>query len=199
MPVLDLLDYRRRVAAIYEDVRTGSDAAQAWQSWTLARQELFASHPESAWAGMKRTSRRLAYFPHNPDWRFEAEVEPIRQGTAVDIGHSGTGSTAFTPLGIVRLAGTAGATLTLFWLTGYGGGLFLPFRDGTSGNESYGGGRYLLDTVKGADLGSRADRLIIDFNYAYHPSCVHSPRWSCPLAPVENHLSVRVEAGERLP
>jgi uncharacterized protein (DUF1684 family) len=74
----------------------------------------------------------------------------------------------------------------------------LPFRDATSGRDTYGGGRYLLDTVKGADLGHEVDEIILDFNYAYHPSCVHDSRWSCPLAPHENWMEVEVRAGERL-
>jgi hypothetical protein len=61
-----------------------------------------------------------------------------------------------------------------------------------------GGGRYLLDTAKGADLGHEGIRVVIDFNYAYHPSCVHDRRWSCPLAPPENTLPVAITAGERL-
>jgi uncharacterized protein (DUF1684 family) len=75
--------------------------------------------------------------------------------------------------------------------------LFLPFRDATNGTSTYGGGRYLLDTAKGADLGSVGDALVVDFNYAYHPSCFHSARWTCPLAPPRNTLAVAVEAGER--
>jgi uncharacterized protein (DUF1684 family) len=76
--------------------------------------------------------------------------------------------------------------------------VFLPFRDATSGTTSYGGGRYLWDSVKGADLGSADEELVLDFNYAYHPSCVYDPRWSCPLAPRDNWLGIPVEAGERL-
>lgn len=76
--------------------------------------------------------------------------------------------------------------------------MFLPFRDETNGSETYGGGRYLLDTVKGADLGHRADKVVLDFNFSYHPSCVHDHRWSCPLAPPDNHLAIGIEAGERL-
>ncbi len=92
-----------------------------------------------------------------------------------------------------------GSELTLFWIDGYGGGLFLPFRDATCGGETYGGGRYLLDTIKGADLGRGEDgRLILDFNFAYHPSCAHAPDWICPLAPPENVLPNAVPAGERL-
>ena len=67
-----------------------------------------------------------------------------------------------------------------------------------SGTETYGGGRYLWDSSKGADLGSDGDELVIDFNYAYHPSCVYDPIWSCPLAPSENWLTVPIRAGERL-
>lgn len=88
--------------------------------------------------------------------------------------------------------------LELYWIDVYGGGVFLPFRDATSGSSSYAAGRYLLDTVKGADLGGSRDRLIVDFNYAYHPSCAYDPRWLCPLAPRANWLPIAIEAGERL-
>jgi hypothetical protein len=84
------------------------------------------------------------------------------------------------------------------WLNAYGGGVFVPFRDATNGAATYGGGRYLLDTVKGADLGHNGDAMVLDFNYAYHPSCVHSLQWSCPLAPPGNTLDIEVTAGERL-
>ena len=85
----------------------------------------------------------------------------------------------------------------MHWLEAYGGGLFLPVRDATYGATSYGGGRYVLDTVKGADLGADGDRLIVDFNFAFNPSCAYDPGWVCPLAPPANRLPVAVEAGER--
>jgi len=87
--------------------------------------------------------------------------------------------------------------LPVYWLEGYGGGLFLPFADRTSGKTTYGAGRYLLDTVKGADLGTADGRLVLDFNFAYNPSCVYDPAWTCPLAPAANRLGVDVRAGER--
>jgi uncharacterized protein (DUF1684 family) len=101
-----------------------------------------------------------------------------------------------------ELGGEA-CTLTVLALVGYGSGLFVPFRDATSGTETYGGGRYLVDTVKGTDAGcvevaTGSPDVVIDFNYAYHPSCAYSPRWACPLAPPENRLAVPVRAGERL-
>ena len=88
------------------------------------------------------------------------------------------------------------ATLTLFWIQGYGGGIFLPFRDATNGSRTYGGGRYLLDTIKGADLGITAETVVLDFNFAYHPSCYYNPKYTCPLAPMENRLQFPVPVGE---
>ena len=117
----------------------------------------------------------------------------------MQIGHSGEGATTFRPFGVARIRRqSVDLELVLYWLTGYGGGVFLPFRDGTSGTDTYGGGRYLLDTVKGADLGHTDDMVVLDFNYAYQTSCVKDDRWSCPLAPPENWMSVDVRAGERL-
>ena len=61
---------------------------------------------------------------------------------------------------------------------------------------SYGGGRYLLDTVKGADLGGDGDALVVDLNFAYAPSCAYDPAWACPLAPAGNRVEVAVPVGE---
>jgi uncharacterized protein (DUF1684 family) len=117
-----------------------------------------------------------------------------------DIATSGetVGSYGFTRFGVAQfeLFGEA-LELELYWLDGYSGGLFLPFRDGTSGKETYGAGRYLFDTVKGADLGMEGDRLVLDFNFAYNPSCAYDPRWVCPLAPYPNRLEAPIRAGER--
>jgi uncharacterized protein (DUF1684 family) len=94
-------------------------------------------------------------------------------------------------------------SLTVFWLVGYGGGLFLPFRDATSGHETYGGGRYLFDTIKNTyglalELEAGSGEVTIDFNYAYNPSCAYDARWACPLAPRENWLAGAVTAGEKV-
>ena len=94
----------------------------------------------------------------------------------------------------------SGHSLSVFWIEGYGGGIFLPFRDTTSGEETYGAGRYALDTIKSADNGGdpASGSLLVDLNMAFHPSCAYDPRWSCPLAPPENRLAVAVTVGERL-
>ena len=93
----------------------------------------------------------------------------------------------------------AHARLAVYWLEGYGGGIWLPFADATSGVDTYGGGRYLYDTIKGADLGVGEREMVLDFNYAYNPSCAYDDRWSCPLSPPENRLPFAVPAGEKLP
>ncbi|NKQ35809.1 MAG: DUF1684 domain-containing protein [Chloroflexi bacterium] len=87
--------------------------------------------------------------------------------------------------------------LSLFWVEGYGGGLFLPFRDGTNGRTTYGGGRYLYDAIKGADLGAGQTDILLDFNFAYNPSCAYNDQWVCPLAPPENQLPFPIAAGEK--
>jgi uncharacterized protein (DUF1684 family) len=196
---LALWDYRRRVEALYAEVRHLGSSETAWDYWRRARDDLFAHHPQSALDEKQRRSfQGLRYFPYDPTWRFVTDVEPIPIGT-IELDHNSPAVTPFRRFGVVRLerAGQV-VELTLFWLETYGGGAFLPFRDATSGAETYGGGRYLLDTVKGADLGRDGTRLILDFNFAYHPSCAHNPTWSCPLAPADNQLAVPINAGERL-
>jgi hypothetical protein len=94
------------------------------------------------------------------------------------------------------------AVLTLFWIDAYGGGLILPFLDTTSRDQTYGGGRYLFDTVNGSEgFGmyplDGAKRIRLDFNYAYNPSCAYNSVWVCPLAPVENRLPFAIPAGEQ--
>ena len=197
---LELADYRRRVAASYAEVRSSTPRYATWMRWVGQRDALFREHPQSAIPDAKRDAfGGLSYFDYDPGLRIAARLEPFEDGSR-EIGHSGAGTTRLRTVGRVSLAGLGiRESLQVYWLEGYGGGLFLPFRDGTAGIETYGGGRYVIDTVKGADLGTEnGDELVIDFNYAYHPSCVHSDQWSCPLALPENRISARITAGERL-
>jgi uncharacterized protein (DUF1684 family) len=104
----------------------------------------------------------------------------------------------FDRIGLVRLGGLG--TLDVWWLGSYGGGLFIPVKDTSAGRTggTYGGGRYLIDTVKGADLGLTGSTLVLDLNFAYNPSCAYDPEWACPLAPAGNTLHVDVPVGERV-
>ncbi len=194
----DLADYRRCVSDLYTQVRTGSPL-EGWQQWRAGRDLLFAKHPQTPIEPEDRPAfRGLDYYPYDPAYRVEAVLEQADPWSG-SILHSADGTTPFLRVGRVRLDLPGGhVSLGVYWLDTYGGGLFLPFRDGTAGETTYRGGRYLLDTAKGADLGAVEDRLILDFNFSYHPSCAHSWRWSCPLAPPDNLIDVRIEAGERL-
>ena len=198
MDELDLLDWKRRVFALYAAVRGEPDAARAAAAWRAGRDELFARHPQSPIPVEQRAGfEGLPYFPFDAAARVAAAVEPVAR-ERFEVPASTGAPMAFTRFAVARFTlGGEACVLELYWLDAYGGGLFVPFADGTSGNETYGAGRYLLDTVKGADLGTDGDRLVLDFNLAYNPSCSYDPQWSCPLAPQENRLGVAVEAGER--
>jgi uncharacterized protein len=187
---LELLDWKRRIFELYAAVRAEPDPHDAWLHWRAVRDELFRTHPQSPSPGYDA----LEYFPYDPALRVVAEVEPVAE-ERLDIDGSAGSSTAFHRLG--RVHGEFG-TLALYWLEAYGGGVFLPFADATTGVETYGGGRYLLDTVKGSDLGGDDRRLVLDFNFAYNPSCSYDDRWACPLPPAENRLESAIRAGERI-
>ena len=194
---MTLLAWRRAVAALYADVRSTAtaDPDGALARFRSGRDRLFREHPDSPLPPDTRaTYPGVPYWPRDPALRFESAVEPLPPvaGTATSL----TGE-AFPLLRIGRVRLPVG-DLEVYWIDVYGGGVFVPFRDATSGAETYGAGRYLLDTAKGADLGGSDDRLVLDFNYAYHPSCAYDPRWSCPLAPLANRLAVPIRAGERL-
>ena len=188
-----LWDWRRRVAALYAEIRANPDPAAAWLHWRAGRDALFAFHPQTPLDG---PAAPLPYFPYNPAHRFTVPLEPA-DGEPVPFDAGADGTIMMSPFARVVL-GDLGA-LTVFWIAGYGGGAFLPFRDATSGRETYGAGRYVLDTIKGADLGSVGDRAVIDLNFSYNPSCAYSPRYVCPLAPAGNRLLALVRAGEQTP
>ena len=196
---LSLADWRRRVFEIYRDVREDPDPAAAWRRWRAARDELFSDHPQSPLPDGERDDfTGLRFFDYDPAARVLATVEPLEPAT-LEIATSGDEPFRFTRFGTAGFElGGEQLALELYWLEGYGGGLYVPFADATSGDETYGAGRYVLDTIKGADLGVEDDRLVLDFNFAYNPSCSYDPRWVCPLAPPANRLAVAVRAGERV-
>lgn len=199
---LELADWRRSVATMYDTLRRDPRAEPArLLGFRAAKDRLFATHPSSPVpAAERRDFRGLAHWRHDPALRFNALLEPDPDAGPPELPRSGEGpALPYARIGWVSFhVDDLAQRLAVYWLNEYGGGIFIPFRDGTSGTESYGGGRYVWDSAKGADLGSDGDALIIDFNYAYHPSCVYDPAWSCPLAPTENWLTVPIRAGERL-
>ena len=199
---LDLADYRRRVSALYAQLRSDRRAAPLrLVNFRAGKDRLFAEHRQSPIRpDDRRDFRGLAYWRHDPALALSASLEPDADAPPLELPRSAEGpAMPFSRIGWVSFElGGAACRLAVYWLYDYAGGIFIPFRDATSGSETYGGGRYLWDSAKGADLGSNGDELSLDFNYAYHPSCTYDPKWSCPLAPQENWLAIPVAAGERL-
>lgn len=190
MSRLTLLDWRRHVFELYRRVREDADAdpEAAHAVWRAGRDELFATHPHSP---VDRTSfTGLPVAPYDPQVRFEVAVRdapPLR----MEVPTGTDGVVPFERIGVARLPGLG--RLDVWWIAAYGGGVFVPVKDGLAGDQTYGGGRYVLDTIKGADLGGD---LVIDLNFAYNPSCAYDPAWACPLAPPGNVLAEPVFAGE---
>jgi uncharacterized protein (DUF1684 family) len=202
-----LADWRRRVATLYTEVRAmaATDPAIALAHWRAVRERLFREHPQSPVPIDARDAFRSHHFEHDPSLRFDVVVEPAPPPApgafALELPNSGADTLAFSRVGRITIPFAQGARqLSVFWMAGYSGGLFIPFRDATNGTETYGAGRYLLDGAKSADLGGDPDAgtLTIDFNFAFHPSCAFDPRWACPLAPPENRLDIPLRSGERL-
>ena len=195
---LDVADWRRRTSQTYAQVRALAvdDPAGAHAVWVQQRDELFAYHPASPLTADARAAfDGLDVAPYDPAYRFEVEVERAGQ-QRLDVATGTDGVVGFDRIGVVEL-GDLGR-LTLWSVRGYAGGLFLPVRDALAGTVTYGGGRYVLDTIKGADLGTdHVGRLVVDLNFAYAPSCAYDPAWACPLATRANTLAAEVPVGER--
>jgi uncharacterized protein len=195
---LELNDWRRRVALLYLTGPSDGEAGAA--AFRRGRDQLFRDHPQSPLNDRQRAGFTvLPWFPYDPAARVTAELRPPGDDAELAVDTGGEDGTVRYRR-VARLA-TPFGDLTLFWTLGYGGGLFLPFRDATAGTGTYGAGRYLTDTIKGTwgrglvhDGGG--GRVVLDFNYAYNPSCAYNARWACPLAPPENHLETEVRAGE---
>ena len=194
--------WRHTVGEHYAAVRAlaGSDAVAAATQFRAARARLFREHPDSpippgqraAWGG-------LHWYPYDPAWRVRGVIDATTPRQTFDIPLASDGVLHCTRTGCVRfpVAGKT-ASLAVYWFEGYGGGLWLPFSDASNGIDTYGGGRYLYDTIKGADLGISGGEIVLDFNFAYNPSCAYDESWSCPLSPRENRLPFAVTAGERV-
>jgi uncharacterized protein (DUF1684 family) len=130
----------------------------------------------------------LRYFADDPAFRFTVTVDSEGAGGVEDVEMSDGSSEHLVRAGTVRFdVGGERVGLTAF---AQGDVLFIPFRDSTSGKETYGAGRY----VEAEPLGD--GRFELDFNRAYNPYCAYNDAWRCPLPPRENWLTVPIRAGE---
>jgi uncharacterized protein len=196
---LALADWRRQTAELYKEVRGCGEAAQGHAVWRAGRDRLLSGHPQSPLGPLDPLrSSGLPYWPYDPQFRFAVPLARELEPAAYEIQTAAAETTRIRQLGWVELPQPIDGRLAVWWLEQYAGGVFLPFRDATAGSSSYGAGRYLLDTAKGADLGLDGELLVLDFNFSYHPSCRYDPAWQCPLAPPQNVLAAAIEAGEKL-
>ncbi|KTR10436.1 MULTISPECIES: DUF1684 domain-containing protein [Curtobacterium] len=182
---------------LYRRVRATSDPETAHAMWRETRDAMFGEHPASPL--LDEDARDFEALPvpdYDPEWRFRARIEPA-EALAMDVETGTDGTVHFDRLGVVRLPGIG--SLDVWSHGGYAGGVFVPVKDASAGRArgTYGGGRYLLDTIKGADLGGDDGELVLDFNFAYNPSCAYDPAWACPLAPPGNTVAVPIPVGEQ--
>ena len=203
----DLYDYRQRVIALYkarnESLQKDTEPSVVLDFFRKERDRLFHYHAQSALdTEQKATFQGIPYFPYNPAMTVMAELTNIEQPQTITVPKNSSESMTIKSVAHANFTiNNQVAKLTIYWIDVYGGGLFLPFRDGTSPEQSYGAGRYLFDTVKGSNFletGTNEKRsILLDFNYAYNPSCAYNAQWVCPLAPEENRLQVSIAAGEK--
>lgn len=202
----DLYDYRQRTFLLYRKRNTllqqDTNPSAVIKEFRAEKDELFLHHPQSALDEIQKSKfKGLSYFDYNPKFVIEAEINEVPP-RAVTVPKNAYETMTMTSVARVTFAiDSIPVTLSIYWLELYGGGLFLPFHDPTSPDISYGAGRYLFDTIKGSNfLESMKDgkrTIILDFNYAYNPSCAYNIAWVCPLPPVENRIEPRIEAGEK--
>jgi len=196
---LMLADWRREVTAMFGRLRDEKDPQLAWRDFRRTRDTLLKQHPQSPLnKGQRESFKNLEYFPYSSNLRLVGMVRPVPEPKTYSIELPAEGVLRFSQIATIHfdLAGKS-SQLILYWIEGYGGGLFLPFRDATNGADTFGGGRYLYDSIKGADLGAGSETILLEFNFAYNPSCAYNDRWVCPLAPPDNWLPKPINAGER--
>jgi uncharacterized protein len=198
MDIAALLDWRRQVAAIYAAVRAEPDPQAAHLGWQAARNALLATHPQSPIPPADRENfTGVPVAPYDARLRFTALVDTDVEPARIHVSTGTDGLVPFERAGIVHLPGVG--DLDVWWLASYGGGIFVPVRDIRDDGATFPGGRYVIDTVKGADLGGDDGFLVVDLNFAYNPSCAYDPAWACPLPPAGNTIARPLNAGELMP
>lgn len=196
---LELADWRSQVAEMYAEVRHNPIPEEAWCDFRAKRDTLFRTHPQTPLSQAQLEQfMTLPFFEYDASFRVVGRLETAVAPKTHQLDLPAEGLFRFTHFADVKFEiAKQPQSLGLYWIEGYGGGLFLPFRDLTNNQTTYGGGRYLYDGIKGADLSKNKDQFILDFNFAYNPSCAYNHQWVCPLAPPKNKLDIAISAGEQ--
>jgi uncharacterized protein (DUF1684 family) len=176
-----------------------TDWEQELQAERTQKDEFFADHPHSPIPGDEQMGfDGLDYYPLAADYRFELSLHEFEDHDTLTVETTTDGQQTYLCWGEFRFElGGEEYTLTAYKQSASEDRLWVPFRDETNGETTYGAGRYL-------DLETEEDLItdgtwLLDFNRAYSPFCAYSEAYECPLVPPENHLSVRIEAGEQIP
>jgi uncharacterized protein (DUF1684 family) len=142
-------------------------------------------------ADQRRDFTGLKYYPENPALRFTIAIEPRADRETVTMITSTGSAREYVKYGQFSLEVNSEVATLQVYQDPDNEYFFLPFVDATAPEETYGAGRYL-------DIEQNRDgTFTIDFNYAYNPYCAYNDKWSCPIPPWENHVKVRIEAGEK--
>ncbi|BCT76596.1 hypothetical protein SCMU_24380 [Sinomonas cyclohexanicum] len=205
IPAFHVADWRLRVFSLYERVRAAPSPAEGHDVWRRGRDALTGTHPASPLLPRDRDRfTGLQVAAYDPAYRFELPLLPEGVGQERPVRTGTDGVVPFVRLGTFEVPGIG--SLAAWRHQGYGGGIFVPFRDATAGRRgpgaSYGAGRYLIDTIKGAYLGTSGSAghdvlYVLDFNFAYNPSCAYNEAWACPLPGPENRVHAEVPVGEQ--
>jgi uncharacterized protein len=155
------------------------------------KDQVFAKDPHSPLTPEHRQAfRGLVYFDENPEMVINAGIDRDVEPGEVIMSTSGGEEQVYQRYGLVRFRVDDQPAQLVLYSSDDSDELFVPFRDATSGRETYGAGRYL-------EVQAHGEEVTIDFNYAYNPNCAYDPSWSCPLPPTENWLTVPIRAGEK--
>ena len=139
----------------------------------------------------KREFRGLHYFPENPAFRIVTTLERYKDPQRVSMLTSTGIQQEYNRARQIRFQAGGQTNVLQVYESIDQGDFFLPFTDATSGNETYGAGRYV-------DVETLLDgQVLVDFNLAYNPYCAYNEHWSCPIPLRENRLTIRIEAGEK--
>jgi uncharacterized protein (DUF1684 family) len=161
------------------------------QQFRSEKDRVFARDPSSPLTHEQRHGfRGLAYFEENPGLVIHATVDRNVEPGEVRMATSAGEEQVYQRYGVARFTVDGQPAQVMLYASDDSDELFIPFRDATSGKETYGAGRYL-------EVHAHGDEITIDFNYAYNPNCAYDPSWSCPLPPPENWLKVPIRAGEK--
>jgi uncharacterized protein len=155
------------------------------------KDRVFGGDPHSPLTpDQRRAFHGLSYFDENPALVIHATIDRTVEPGEVQMETSAGEAQVYERAGLVRFKVDGQPAQVVLYASEDSDELFIPFRDTTSGKETYGAGRYL-------EVHTHGDDVTIDFNYAYNPNCAYDPSWSCPLPPAENWLKVPIRAGEK--